>query len=83
MGKDMELLDMMLDMIAGTSERKKHEVKLLRGGTALAKKISDVTTKLAMDDSLSDEQIIRISNYIDLVESGFDTFLEQIKKEST
>lgn len=78
MDKEMNMLDAMLDLIAGTSPRKKKEVELLRAGTELGKKISDKATRLAMDESLTEDQLIRIIKYFALVENGFDTFLEQI-----
>ena len=79
----MDALERMLDAIAGTSERHKQEVKLIRAGKALGYKILTTTSYFAMDTALTDEQIVSVLKYVELVESGFDTFIEQIKKELT
>ena len=58
-------IDMMLDILAGASPRKAIEVKLLKTSKKVFTEMKDKTVKCAMNESLSDEQIESMTNYVE------------------
>lgn len=79
-------VDFMLDIIATSSPRKAAEVNLLKLSKSFSHKIIDNCTRIAMNENITDEQLKSVTDYLEMVLTGFNTFMEQfestIKKEN-
>lgn len=72
-------VNFMLDIIATSSPRKAAEVNLLKLSKSFSRKIIDNCTRIAMNETITDEQLKSVTDYLEMVLVGFNTFMEQFE----
>ena len=81
-----KMIDMCIDLMIASNPEGAARMKLIKESKALTDRIVDKIVAHDFTDNLTVEQLDEVRRYLEMVHTGFDTFMEQfestVKKEN-